>query len=62
MPIIDRLVKMNISAPDKKVCKLLPDELSEKQLEEVMGGMTQERFDLWRLEILNEDRCYSHES
>jgi len=53
---------MNISAPDKKVCKLLPDELSEKQLEEVMGGMTQERFDLWRLEILNEDRCYSHES
>lgn len=35
---------------------MLPDELSDKQLEKVQGGMCRERFSRWRAETLNEDR------
>ena len=34
---------------------MLSDELTDKQLEKVQGGMSQERFSLWRAVTLNED-------
>jgi hypothetical protein len=32
------------------------DELSDEQLEEVHGGMSDKRFELWRTEKINESR------
>jgi len=36
--------------------KVVPDELSDKQLESVVGGMSFEQFSEWRARIINEDR------
>ena len=41
---------------DEPTLKLLSSTLTDKQLENVVGGMSAERFSHWRAEKLNEDR------
>ena len=53
---------MKDSSPGK--VKLLPDELTEEELEQVVGGMSGEAFQTWKVEYLNNflHRLYSPES
>ena len=39
-----------------EVVEVINDELSLEQLEQVAGGMPQERYAAWRAEFLNESR------
>jgi 3,4-dihydroxy 2-butanone 4-phosphate synthase/GTP cyclohydrolase II len=60
LPLITKYNKFNSDYINTKIKKMGhaidKDELSDEQLEEVHGGMSDKRFELWRTEKINESR------